>query len=621
MEKKLKKAADNIKMPEDMKQRIIRAAELAEKNGVRDDSDDYIEVVRSSERVNPKRNIFRTIGAVAACAVLVGGLGTTGFLLNRKSNDHMSGSEVSGTECISCPFGDFSEFEYSLDAQDGKFGKYSVETYAKLSDFLNKFNWSEELEESETGSMDKNAEEPLYHIKWTKGDCPPIECNINIFDGGFVTYQESMMDFETGAQKTLTENSRCYMIDFDAFDSGIQAIIAQDTNNVSPFGDLSEVDFDLEVVDSKIIGYADETRAKIADFVNGFNWGEELELESLADNDDIKLNKKYIFSWEKDKRSYTFTVSDNGFVAYLEMETANENSAPVSTGGKMFLIDYDAFDRGMKEILKLSDEESLFAGIIADAYAVNPYNFSMYDVTDKKIDEMTKLFNSLTWEECDCADKFKEFSFTQLTDDYFTIISGEPHTNTYIMATYDGYACVYSETIGSDGNSVKGDKKYYTCNDEALGDKLLEAYYSDEANSAEATKKDMTYFNDAVDFLKSHDDGGLVVWLDENGGWCKQDLDQNQYDIVRNYFIGHDVKEIADNTFGMTEGKKWNDEFGLSQIQLYDSEKLEHLIIYISRDSSLIAIKKSSNSSLEDVVSIYKTEGLEALQFIRDFAE
>lgn len=619
MEKKLKKAADNIKMPEDMKQRIIKAAELAEKNGVRDDSDDYIEVVRSSERVNPKRNIFRTIGAVAACAVLVGGLGTTGFLLNRKSNDHMSGSEVSRTECISCPFGDFSELEYSLDAQDGKFGEYSAETYAKLSDFLNKFNWGSELTEYETRTPEQDAEGQIYNIKWTKGDTPPIESNIHIANDGFVTYQESILGFESGAMETI--ESKCYKIDFDAFDSGIQAIIAQDTNNVSPFGDLSEVDFDLEVVDSKIIGYADETRAKIADFVSGFNWGKELDLESLADNDDIEFNKKYIFSWEKDKISHTLAVGDEGLALYLEMEASHENSVHRTTGGKAFWIDFEAFDRGMKEILKISDEESLFAGIIADAYAVNPFNFSMYDVTDKKIDEMTKLFNSLTWEECDCANKFKEFSFTQLTDDYFTIISGEQHTNTYIIATCDGYVCVYSETIGSDGNSDKGDKKYYTCNDASLGDKLLEAYYSDEANSAEATKKDMTYFNDAVDFLKSHDNGGLVVWLDENGGWCKQDLDQNQYDIVRNYFIGHDVKEIADNTFGMTEVKKWNDEFGLSQIQLYDSEKQEHLIIYISRDSSLIAIKKSSNSSLEDVVSIYKTEGLEALQFIRDFAE
>ena len=44
MDKKLKNAADKIRMPEDMKQRIISAAELAEKNHVNTDNDGYIEV-------------------------------------------------------------------------------------------------------------------------------------------------------------------------------------------------------------------------------------------------------------------------------------------------------------------------------------------------------------------------------------------------------------------------------------------------------------------------------------------------------------------------------------------------------------------------------------------------
>ena len=58
MDKKLKNAADKIRMPEDMKQRIISAAELAEKNHVNTDNDGYIEVVSSSERMTSKTRLI-----------------------------------------------------------------------------------------------------------------------------------------------------------------------------------------------------------------------------------------------------------------------------------------------------------------------------------------------------------------------------------------------------------------------------------------------------------------------------------------------------------------------------------------------------------------------------------
>lgn len=227
MDKKLKNAADKIRMPEDMKQRIISAAELAEKNHVNTDNDGYIDVVSSAERVDPRKNIVRTISAIAACAVLVGGIGTTGFLLHRQNSTQMSGSEVSGTECRSCPFGDFSEFDYSFDAGDGKYGRYSAETYAKLSDFLNKFNWGEELVMSEAENDDETGLQDLvyekYTITWTKGDTPPVNCNIYVSKTGYVLYNEDIEYLETDEDHFI--ESRSYRIDFNAFDRGITDIL------------------------------------------------------------------------------------------------------------------------------------------------------------------------------------------------------------------------------------------------------------------------------------------------------------------------------------------------------------------------------------------------------------
>ncbi len=227
MDKKLKNAADKIKMPEDMKERIIRACESAEENNITriDNEEGYAEVVSGTERVAPRSRIIRTVSAAAACLVLLAGIGTTGVLLHRQ-NSNIAGSDVISEGEHSSPFGDFSTFDYSFDAGDGKYGNYSAKTYAKLTDFLNKFDWGESVEKEAGRDKEADVEEPMYNVKWTRGDTPPIDCNIHIANDGYVSYQESMMDFETGGQMPLTENSKWYKIDFDAFDSGINEIIA-----------------------------------------------------------------------------------------------------------------------------------------------------------------------------------------------------------------------------------------------------------------------------------------------------------------------------------------------------------------------------------------------------------
>ena len=499
MDKKLKIAADKIKMPEDMKARIINACEAAEKKRPdTSDNDGYIDVVSSSERVNPGSRIIRTISTVAACAVLVGGLGAAGVFLHNQRSAHIPGAGmIDETECKSLTFVDFSTLEYRFDAGDGKYGKYTAETYAKLSDFLNKFDWGAPVEKPEGRDIDADVEEPVYDIRWTRGNTPPVECDLHISNDGYVSYQESMMDFETGGQMPLTENSKWYKVDFDAFDRGVQAILAEETT------------------------------------------------------------------------------------------------------------------------------ESPFTDILNTAFGAFPFiNSGLYETTNEKIEKMIEIYNSQMWTECDCPDKFIDFDLTEPSRDYFTVLCGTGDNITYLMTTYDGYTCVYSEKyINEEADPEKSDKKYYNCNDTGFGEKLLEVYDYVGNDNVEEGAQDMADYNRIVDFFNSYDSGALVVWCDENGGLNKQDLDNDQFQTVKNYFSEHEVKDIVPNTFGRIEGKKWNDEFGFSQIQLYDREKQEHTILYISKDSSLIAVNRSSNSAMEENVTLYSAEGLEALQFIRNFAE
>ncbi len=518
MKNKLKDEMEKIKMSDKTKERIIAACEEAAKNRSieKTNNSEYTDHVFKAERVKPRNRIMRSISAVAACALIAGGIGTTGVLLHKQGNVPSTESEtttVAAIEDISNvgPFGDFSEFDYRFDAGDGKYGRYSAETYAKLSDFLNKFNWGEPVEKPKNRDNSADVEGQIYDIKWTRGDTPPIECNIHIANDGYVFYQESMMDFETGGQMPLNENNKWYKVDFDAFDKGMKEI--------------------------------------------------------------------------------------------LKDELATEETTV----------------------------ESPFTDIIKTAYLVDAFDASAREVTDEKIEALIKTYNSQTWTECDCADKFVDFDFAKLSRDYFVVVGSETiGTNEYLMTTYDGYACVYTEIITDDGNKEKSEKKCYKCDDTEFGEKLLDVYDPIESDNVEPGTQDMTDYNNIVALLNGNDCGGLVVWCDENGGWRKQDFDQNQYDTVKNYFNEHEVKEMVPNVYGVIEAKRWNDVFGLSQIQLYDKVKKEHTILYISKDSSMIAISRPSENPYGDTTSedpygytikIYKAEGLEVLQFIRYFAE
>lgn len=415
MDKKLKNAADKIRMPEDMKQRIISAAELAEKNHVNTDNEGYIEVVSSAERVDPRRGIIRTISAIAACAVLVGGIGTTGFLFHRHNSTQMSGSEVSGTECRSCPFGDFSEFDYRFDAGDGKYGRYSAETYAKLSDFLNKFNWGEPVEKPKNRDNSADVEGQIYDIKWTRGDTPPIECNIHIANDGYVFYQESMTDFETGVQKTIIENSKCYKIDFDAFNSGVQEILAQ-ADAPTPFGDFSEFEYSLDAQDGKFGEYSAETYAKLSDFLNKFNWGVELGMSEAENDDETGLHdlvyEKYTITWTKGDTppvNCNIYVSKTGYVLYNEDIEYLETDEDHFIESRSYRIDFNAFDSGIQAIIaEDANNVSPFGDFSKLDYILNANDAKYSELSDDVRANLSDFLNNFNWGEEISDDQLSE---------------------------------------------------------------------------------------------------------------------------------------------------------------------------------------------------------------------
>lgn len=607
MDKKLKNAADKIRMPEDMKQRIISAAELAEKNHVNTDNDGYIDVVSSAERVEPRRNIIRTISAIAACAVLVGGIGTTGFLLHRQNSTQMSGSEVSGTECRSCPFGDFSEFDYSFDAGDGKYGRYSAETYAKLSDFLNKFNWGEPVEKLKNRDNSADVEGQIYDIKWTRGDTPPIECNIHIANDGYVLYQESMMDFETGAQKTITENSRCYKIDFDAFDSGIMEILSKADEAPTPFGDFTTFDYTLNANDGKYNDLSDDKRAKLSDFLNKFAWGEEISTDELTEEEKSESEVKlHYLEWRIENKVYGLAVNDLGLAVYNVSKVnkvAGNREEIKQESVKLYRVDYEAFDRDFMAILKGETTEkeltlcndSPFADILAKAYDVAPFSIYNTEATAEQREKIADIFNSQTWYEFDGAGEYFGWIITPNRND-FTVTCTEGQSVDVISVGYPNIACIYSRTYDENGNITDDDWKFYKCDNKAICAELAEVFGSDLGfrdvdieeeqfiNPALGTEKDIldVVQDNRNTFIRNYSQGE---------DWVTDDLTSEQRAKLVSFFETYEFKdeELVPDMWKGYGSNEFEELFGSSFIMISNDECVEK-DISVSNDMRYIAI-------------------------------
>ncbi|WP_024860685.1 hypothetical protein [Ruminococcus flavefaciens] len=605
MDKKLKKAADKITMPSDMKERIINACENAERNRSNSDNNDgYIDVVSSAERVDPRSRIIRTISAVAACAVLVSGLGATGVFLHRQHGSHMSGSEVS--ECRSCPFGDFSTFEYTFDAEDGMYGNYSIETYAKLSDFLNKFNWGSELEEYETRTPDQDIEGQIYNIKWTKGDTPPIECNINIFDGGFVTYQESMMDFETGAQKTITENSRCYKIDFDAFDSGIMEILSKADEAPTPFGDFTTFDYTLNANDGKYNDLSDDKRAKLSDFLNKFAWGEEISADELTEEEKSESEVKlHYLEWRIENKVYGLVVNDLGLAVYNVSKVnkvAGNREELKQESVKLYRVDYEAFDRDFMAILKGETTEkeltlcndSPFAEILAKAYDVAPFSIYNTEATAEQREKIADIFNSQTWYEFDGAGEYFGWIITPNRND-FTVTCTEGKSVDVISVGYPNIACIYSRTYDDSGNITDSDWRFFKCDNKNIYSDLAEVFgikleFGEDNTNEEWVDQNLGTERNILDVV--HDErNDFRLYLSDGNDFTDTDLTAEQKEQLVSFFENYELKD-EDLVPDMWKGygsDEFEEYFGESFIMISNEERVEK-DISVSKDRQYIAL-------------------------------
>ena len=287
MTNNLKNELEKIKMSKDTKEKIIAACENSVRNRSisKTDNDEYTDHVFTAERIKPKNRLLRSISAVAACAVIAGGIGTTGYLLNR--NGSVPATETETTEPVEenkteiTPFGDFSTFDF--DVYRGAIREkieINTETKDNIAVFLNNFNWGEEVPLDDVPEEKIEKEDfDVYSFEWKKDG---ISYTLAIVDIGFaMSAQYSIPDAENGIPEV--ENVKSRRINYEAFDRGMKAIIGTeiDDNTItpvlcekSPFTDLLATDYEISPYTLDYQTPSQEQRDQLAELFESQTWYE-----------------------------------------------------------------------------------------------------------------------------------------------------------------------------------------------------------------------------------------------------------------------------------------------------------------------------------------------------------
>ena len=393
MDKKLRKAAEKITMPEDMKERIIKACENIDKTNIeRIDNDGYTEVASGTERISRRNNIIRVVSAAAACAVLAAGIGTTGVLLHKNHRSQLADSDVvDSNEQLSSPFGDFTKVDFNLYLFDENYDGFSDETYAELADFFNSFNWGEEYENAEGREFQQDSLTRYGEISWEddKG-----KNSITIEKDGFISYKRYILSGETENLSMDLAFTKYYMIDFEAFDKGVQEILAQEEEitaeketDVSPFGDFTAFDFELQngtVMINKNNGRSYEL---VADMLNRWDWGEETEPQPGREDPFAVTDSEYEISWEIDHDVYWLKIAEDGYVIYSGNRYDEDYLNSEEICRKYYNIEVNSFDEGIYECI--SEAESITQEEIDDLTSGELISAELYDISEDKNENIT----------------------------------------------------------------------------------------------------------------------------------------------------------------------------------------------------------------------------------------
>ena len=331
----------------------------------KNNEDGYIEVVSGTETVRRSSSMLRMVSTFAACAVLAGGIGTTGFLMHRQSKnqpssetDNVVATTTAASETL-CPFGDFTARDFVFMNDDENCGSYSKEAYTKIAEYLNTFNWGENIE---TNKKNPHTQSPCA-IYWDD------EINdrhvIDIYDDGMVFY--TVYRELSGGNEDIFEKG-VYKIDFNKFDSELKAILETYvySKSISEEDIANLVEVNLESVklfdgnNYEIVPVNEGCKAELAEFLSGdFLRMIKPSKPGVVTGEPAVYFVEQIFNVDDNtKRRQTYSISENGHVSRCEYKT-DENGVWQPADFQNYYIDYNKFDVKIIEFLEKCNTEKV----------------------------------------------------------------------------------------------------------------------------------------------------------------------------------------------------------------------------------------------------------------------
>lgn len=286
---KLKRSAEKITMPDDMKERIITRCHELEKNPGEQSAEEaeYSQQVSGVEKAGTHR-ITRMISAAAACAVIAGSIGTAAHFLKRSApgtRNQMGGMEE--VEVKNNPLTDFCDHDYSLSDTAGRIqaANLTEEQKSLFADFFNNCEYGEWTDKDAADAMIRSFYEAYFFIEKSETESTAITIDCN----NCLTIERSSGE-DPSAEPAVIEQ---YKIDYNLFSDTIKQIINAD-NNVNfytktyPF-----IDFEYAINNGAEIKYTlsdkpmpdlTEEQCQLLDyyFKNTFNKLEEAEGHKAA---------------------------------------------------------------------------------------------------------------------------------------------------------------------------------------------------------------------------------------------------------------------------------------------------------------------------------------------------
>ena len=465
----LKNAAENIRMPEQLKDHIL--SKCRDMEHMPD-----IQEISQTFKVEPavRRPFLRIAAGIAACGLLVGGAVYTRGLIDRSMTDPDSGTEdTSIFKHEETPWFNFDDQEYLFSESFSNMQApimLSQEKRKQLGEFVR----SQQLEfvgcANDEGNADvdfnrvgKNCSgyDDYYFVFNSYGDNQSRTIEIEPYGYLIYTYHyPEMVDPEM--------ITAYYAIDSAAFGNAIRNIVYGGRDEaVTPFGDLSDYNYTADFMGEPL-----ELNSQQRDSMNELLNSLEYEPETRSSDNVMNtiLNEDGItnsFTWSMENGNYQFQLDffTGGYARYIVSFPENDSNA-VTYSENYYKVDYTAFRDGFSQIMGESSEPTTtpVSDDVLNTLLMNKFGDELTELyTDEQCNEVRDFISSIIDEKEPFTDPDPSQPSYWMNVPESNGIYGRIELRDYSLTCSLSKAVTTVDEAGNKNISIESSNALYTC--------------------------------------------------------------------------------------------------------------------------------------------------------------